>query len=90
MLESKGEMKMNEVVKTKQPRCGVGGRSAEQFRFKVVINNAGEILTFYTVATSEGTAKRNALTQLAKKLGHHPASTITRLWDRAVVGLAGG
>ncbi len=80
---------MNEVVKTKQPRCGVGGRSAEQFRFKVVINNAGEILTFYTVATSEGTAKRNALTQLAKKLGHHPASTITRLWDRAVVGLAG-
>jgi hypothetical protein len=90
MLESKGEMKMNEVVKTKQPRCGVGGRSAEQFRFKVVINNAGEILTFYTVATSEGTAKRNALTQLAKKLGHHPASTITRLWDRAVVGLVGG
>jgi len=61
----------------------------EKFKFKVVINNAGEILTFYTVATSEGTAKRNALTQLAKKLGHHPASTITRLWDRATVALAG-
>ena len=80
---------MNEVVKTKQPRCGIRVGSAEQFKFKVVINNAGEILTFYTVATSEGTAKRNALTQLAKKLGHHPASTITRLWDRAVVGLVG-
>lgn len=61
----------------------------EKFKFKVVINNAGEILTFYTVATSEGTAKRNALSQLAKKLGHHPASTITRLWDRATVALAG-
>ena len=78
---------MSEVVKTKQPRCGIRVGPAEQFRFKVVVNNAGEILTFYTVATSEGTAKRNALTQLAKKLGHHPASTITRLWDRAVVGL---
>jgi len=61
----------------------------EKHKFKVVVNNAGEILTFYTVATSEGTAKRNALTQLAKKLGHHPASTITRLWDRATVALAG-
>jgi hypothetical protein len=61
----------------------------EKFKFKVVINNAGEILTFYTVATSEGTAKRNALTQLAKKLGHNPAAVMFRLRDRAVVSLAG-
>lgn len=61
----------------------------EKFKFKVVVNNAGEILTFYTVTTTPSNAKRNALSQLAKKLGHHPASTITRLWDRATVALAG-
>lgn len=60
----------------------------EKFKFKVVVNNAGEILTFYTVTTSPNNAKRNALTQLAKKLGHHPASTIMRLKDRAAVSLA--
>lgn len=77
--------------RNEQPRCGFMGESAragiEKFKFKVVVNNAGEILTFYTVTTSPNNAKRNALSQLAKKLGHHPASTITRLWDRAVVGL---
>ena len=65
------------------------GEAMEKFKFKVVVNNAGEILTFYTVTTSPNNAKRNALTQLAHKLGHHPASTITRLKDRATVSLAG-
>ena len=81
---------MNQVKENKQPRCGVEGESAKQvdkFKFKVVINNAGEIVTFYTWATGEGTAKRNALTQLAHKLGHNPAATMMRLKDRAVVSL---
>lgn len=61
----------------------------EKFKFKVVINNAGEILTFYTWATGEGTAKRNALTKLAQQLGHNPAAVMMRLKDRATVSLAG-
>ena len=78
--------------KTSGARRAVEGESVKQvekFKFKVVVNNAGEILTFYTVTTSPNNAKRNALTQLAHKLGHHPASTIMRLKDRAVVSLAG-
>ena len=65
------------------------GMKMEKFKFKVVVNNAGEILTFYTVTTSPNNAKRNALTQLAQRLGHNPAATMMRLKDRAVVSLAG-
>jgi hypothetical protein len=73
---------------TKQPRCAQRGRSVEQFTFKVTVNNAGEILVFYTTTTTPNNAKRNALHQLAKKLGHHPAATMARLSDRATVALA--
>jgi hypothetical protein len=62
----------------------------EKHKFKVTVNNAGEILTFYTTTTSPETAKRNALAQLAKQLGHNPASVMMRLKDRATVALAGG
>lgn len=80
------------MMNTSGDRRGVEGRSAKQvdkFKFKVVVNNAGEILTFYTVTTSPNNAKRNALTQLAQRLGHNPAATIMRLKDRATVSLAG-
>jgi len=62
----------------------------EKHKFKVTVNNAGEILVFYTTTTSPETAKRNALAQLAKQLGHNPASVMMRLKDRATVALAGG
>jgi hypothetical protein len=72
----------------KQPRCGVRVRSAEQFRFKVTVNNAGEILTFYTTTTSPNNAKRNAIYQLAQKLGRNPQGLMMQLRDRATVALA--
>ena len=37
---------------TSGARRGDGLTTAEQFRFKVTVNNAGEILTFYTTTTS--------------------------------------
>ena len=74
---------------TKQPRCDSKGRSAEQFRFKVTINNAGEILTFYTTTTSINNAKRNAIYQLAERLGRNPQGLMMQLRDRATVALAG-
>jgi hypothetical protein len=72
----------------KQPRCGSRGRSAEQFRFKVTVNNAGEILVFYTTTTSINNAKRNAIYQLAHKLGRNPQGLMMQLRDRATVALA--
>lgn len=60
----------------------------EKHKFKVTVNNAGEILVFYTTTTSPETAKRNAIYQLAKQLGHNPAATMMRLRDRATVALA--
>lgn len=38
-------------------------------RYKVIINWYGEILTFYTKATSEEIALSNAIIQCAKKVG---------------------
>jgi hypothetical protein len=60
----------------------------EKHKFKVTINNAGEILTFYTTTTSIDNAKRNAIYQLAKKLGRYPQGMMTQLRDRATVALA--
>lgn len=78
---------MSEITH-KQPRCGSKGRSAEQFTFKVTVNNAGEILTFYTTTTSVNNAKRNAIYQLADKLGRNPQGLMMQLRDRATVALA--
>ena len=60
----------------------------EKYKFKVTVNNAGEILTFYTTTTSTNNAKRNAIYQLAKKLGRNPQGMMMQLWDRATVALA--
>ena len=60
----------------------------EKFKFKVVINNAGEIVTLYTTATSPNNAKRNAMYQLAAKLGRNPQGVMMQLKDRAAVSLA--
>ena len=79
---------MNGTKMNKQPRCEPREKAAEQFTFKVTVNNAGEILTFYTAATTPSTAKRNAFYQLAKKLGHNPHALTARLKDRASVELA--
>jgi hypothetical protein len=73
---------------TKQPRCAQRGRSAEQFTFKVTVNNAGEILTFYTTTTTPNNAKRNAIYQLAQKLGRNPQGLMMQLRNRATVALA--
>lgn len=73
---------------TKQPRCAQRGRSVEQFTFKVTINNAGEILTFYTTTTTPNNAKRNAIYQLSKQLGRNPQGLMMQLRDRATVALA--
>lgn len=61
----------------------------EKFKFKVVINNAGEIVTLYTWATSEAGAKRNAISKLAQQLGLNAGAMMMRLKDRAAVSLAG-
>jgi hypothetical protein len=60
----------------------------EKFKFKVTVNNAGEILTFYTTTTSPNNAKRNAIYQLAHKLGRNPQGLMMQLRDRATVALA--
>ena len=60
----------------------------EKFKFKVTVNNAGEILVFYTTTTSTNNAKRNAIYQLAKRLGRNPQGMMMQLWDRATVALA--
>lgn len=76
---------------TSGARRGVGLRSAEQvekYKFKVTVNNAGEILTFYTTTTSPNNAKRNAIYQLAQKLGRNPQGLMMQLRDRATVALA--
>lgn len=78
---------MSEITH-KQPRCESRVRSAEQFRFKVTVNNAGEILTMYTTTTTPNNAKRNAIYQLAKKLGRNPQGLMMQLRDRATVALA--
>jgi hypothetical protein len=54
----------------------------------VTVNNAGEILTFYTTTTSPNNAKRNAIYQLAAKLGRNPQGLMMQLRDRATVALA--
>ena len=61
---------------------------ADKFKFKVTVNNAGEILTFYTTTTSVNNAKRNAIYQLADKLGRNPQGLMMQLRDRATVALA--
>jgi hypothetical protein len=61
----------------------------EKHKFKVTVNNAGEILTFYTTTTSVNNAKRNAIYQLADKLGRNPQGLMMQLRDRATVALAG-
>jgi hypothetical protein len=61
----------------------------EKFKFKVTVNNAGEILTFYTTTTTPNNAKRNAIFQLAKQLGRNPQGLMMQLRDRATVALAG-
>jgi ribosome-associated translation inhibitor RaiA len=78
---------MSEITH-KQPRCESRVRSAEQFRFKVTVNNAGEILTMYTTTTTPNNAIRNAMYQLAKKLGRNPQGLMMQLRDRATVALA--
>lgn len=78
---------MSEITH-KQPRCESRVRSAEQFRFKVTVNNAGEIVTMYTTATNPNNAKRNAMYQLAAKLGRNPQGLMMQLRDRATVALA--
>lgn len=78
-------------MNTSGARRGVGLRSAEQvekYKFKVTVNNAGEILTFYTTTTSPNNAKRNAIYQLAQKLGRNPQGLMMQLRDRATVALA--
>jgi len=60
----------------------------EKHKFKVTVNNAGEILTFYTTTTSINNAKRNAIYQLAQKLGRNPQGLMMQLRDRATVALA--
>ena len=60
----------------------------EKFKFKVTVNNAGEILTFYTTTTSPNNAKRNAISQLAQQLGRNPQGLMMQLRDRATVALA--
>ena len=60
----------------------------EKHKFKVTVNNAGEILTFYTTTTSVNNAKRNAIYQLADKLGRNPQGLMMQLRDRATVALA--
>ena len=61
---------------------------SEKFKFKVTVNNAGEIVTMYTTATSPNNAKRNAMYQLAQKLGRNPQGLMMQLRDRATVALA--
>lgn len=61
---------------------------SEKHKFKVTVNNAGEILTFYTTTTSPNNAKRNAIYQLAHKLGRNPQGLMMQLRDRATVALA--
>jgi hypothetical protein len=60
-----------------------------RFKFKVVVNNAGEIVTLFTWATSEAGAKRNALHQLATDLGLNAGALTMRLKDRVSVYLVG-
>ena len=60
----------------------------EKYKFKVTVNNAGELLVFYTTTTSPNNAIRNAIYQLAKKLGRNPQGLMMQLRDRATVALA--
>ena len=60
----------------------------EKYKFKVTINNAGEILTMYTTATNPQSAIRNAIYQLANKLGRNSQGLMMQLRDRATVALA--
>jgi hypothetical protein len=62
--------------------------AGNKHKFKVTVNNAGEILTFYTTTTSPNNAKRNAIYQLAQKLGRNPQGLMMQLRDRATVALA--
>jgi hypothetical protein len=66
----------------------LGETKMEKYKFKVTVNNAGEILTFYTTTATPETAKRNAIYQLAKKLGRNPQGLMMQLRDRATVALA--
>ena len=59
----------------------------EKHKFKVTVNNAGEIVTMYTTATNPNNAKRNAMYQLAAKLGRNPQGLMMQLRDRATVAL---
>jgi len=60
-----------------------------KFKFKVLINNAGEVVTMYTWANSEASAKRNALHQLANDLGLNAGALTMRLKDRVSISLVG-
>lgn len=60
----------------------------DKHKFKVTVNNAGEILVFYTTTATPETAKRNAIYQLAAKLGRNPQGLMMQLRDRATVALA--
>jgi hypothetical protein len=75
---------------TSGARRGDGLRTAvaDKYKFKVTVNNAGEILTFYTTTTTPNNAKRNAIYQLAQKLGRNPQGLMMQLRDRATVALA--
>ena len=77
-------------MNTSGARRGDGLKTAvaDKHKFKVTVNNAGEILTFYTTTTSVNNAKRNAIYQLAQKLGRNPQGLMMQLRDRATVALA--
>jgi hypothetical protein len=66
----------------------LGTTRKDKFKFKVTVNNAGEILVFYTTTTSPSNAKRNAIYQLADRLGRNPQGLMMQLRDRATVALA--
>ena len=78
------------MMNTSGARRGDGLKTAvaDKHKFKVTINNAGEILTLYTTTTSPNNAKRNAIYQLAQKLGRNPQGLMMQLRDRATVALA--
>ena len=78
------------MMNTSGARRGDGLKTAvaDKHKFKVTINNAGEILTFYTTTTTPNNAKRNAIYQLAQKLGRNPQGLMMQLRDRATVALA--
>ena len=78
------------MMNTSGARRGDGLKTAvaDKHKFKVTINNAGEILTLYTTTTTPNNAKRNAIYQLAQKLGRNPQGLMMQLRDRATVALA--